>query len=113
MPSESFDPDSPRDWLLHAESDLIMARDPRPGVFYESLCFHAQQAAEKAIKAVIKQQGVDFPYVHNIVKLIAILREVGIEDRMSKRYFSWCIVVLACVILFVAPKFAGLFQDLA
>jgi HEPN domain-containing protein len=39
--------------LAHARSDLTFARLPLPeGAFYEGLCFHAQQAAEKALKAV-------------------------------------------------------------
>jgi len=41
-------------WLAYAESDLAVAGGvDRPGVLTETLCFHAQQAAEKAIKAVL------------------------------------------------------------
>jgi HEPN domain-containing protein len=32
-------------------------------VYLEDLCFLAQQAAEKAIKAVLIKRGVAFPYV--------------------------------------------------
>ena len=43
---------TPRDWLRHARSDLSLARIPLPeNVLLETLCFHAQQAAEKSIKA--------------------------------------------------------------
>jgi hypothetical protein len=36
-----------------AKGDLALARAPLPeGGFYEDLCFHAQQAAEKALKSV-------------------------------------------------------------
>lgn len=39
-------------WLARAKGDLALASAPLPpGAFYEDLCFHAQQAAEKAIKA--------------------------------------------------------------
>jgi HEPN domain-containing protein len=31
-----------------------------PGAVYEDLCFHAQQAAEKALKAVYVQRGWRF-----------------------------------------------------
>ena len=50
MPADP-QPGSPDDWLRHARSDLALARS-RKGrdVLYEHLCFHAQQAAEKAIK---------------------------------------------------------------
>ena len=32
-------------------------------------CFHAQQAAEKALKAVLVAQGVEPPSIHNLVAL--------------------------------------------
>ena len=54
---------SPAKWIEHAKADLALASiSLPPGVLYELLCFHAQQAAEKAIKAVLIHQGVDFPY---------------------------------------------------
>ena len=46
--------ESPAEWLRHARGDLILSATPPPtGVLLELLCYHAQQAAEKAIKAVI------------------------------------------------------------
>jgi HEPN domain-containing protein len=49
-------------WLAYAESDLAVAHGvDRPGVILETLCFHAQQAAEKAIKAVLVAEGADPP----------------------------------------------------
>jgi HEPN domain-containing protein len=48
-----------------------MARFPAlPPVLWESLCFHAQQAAEKAIKAVLIRFGVEPPRIHDIRGLI-------------------------------------------
>jgi HEPN domain-containing protein len=45
-------PGSPQEWLSHAKSDLrlahLAAKDEL--VRREQACFHAQQAAEKAIK---------------------------------------------------------------
>ncbi len=53
MSPEDVEPGSPADWLRHAASDLKLARIARPPeVLLEALCFHAQQAAEKALKAV-------------------------------------------------------------
>ncbi len=45
----------------------------------ESLCFHAQQTAEKAIKAVLVERGVQFPYTHNLSVLIAVVQESGVD----------------------------------
>ena len=45
-------PGSPQEWLARAKGDLALAGAPLPpGAFYEDLCFHAQQAAEEALKA--------------------------------------------------------------
>jgi len=41
-------------WLRRAESNLHIARMGKgEGVFLEDLCFEAQQAAEKALKACL------------------------------------------------------------
>jgi len=67
MPHERPIPGSAEDWLARAEGDLALARVPLPkGAFYEDLCFHAQQAAEKAIKAVYQFYGKSFRYTHDI-----------------------------------------------
>ena len=36
-------------------------------------CFHAQQAAEKCIKAVLISLGIDFPYTHDIAHLATLV----------------------------------------
>ena len=38
---------------------------------------HAQQAAEKAIKARLIALSIDFPYVHDLARLLSLLDEVG------------------------------------
>jgi len=54
MPPEAG---SPRDWLRLAKADLAIARlELPPDGLLELLCFHAQQAAEKSIKAVLLQE---------------------------------------------------------
>src|SRR5829696_10527795 len=53
MPPERRPPDDPREWLNRARSNLVRAQAILPGVYLEDLCFDAQQAAEKAIKAVL------------------------------------------------------------
>jgi HEPN domain-containing protein len=65
---------SPSDWLRYARSDLALARVPATGsILLETLCFHAQQAAEKSIKAVLVHQGIAFPRTHNIRTLLDLL----------------------------------------
>ena len=73
MPPERFPPDDPREWLNRARSNLSRAKARIPEVYLEDLCFDAQQAAEKAIKALLIKKGVAFPYVHDIAHLLALL----------------------------------------
>ncbi len=74
-PPERFPPDDPREWLNRARSSLAIANNRIPDVYLEDLCFEAQQAAEKAIKAVMIKRGVDFPYVHDLARLLSLLKE--------------------------------------
>ena len=78
-PPERFPPDDPREWLNRARSNLAMAGNRVPGAYLEDLCFQAQQAAEKAVKAVMILRNIDFPYVHNLALLLSMLEENG-ED---------------------------------
>jgi HEPN domain-containing protein len=49
MPHEKVVPGSAEDWINHAESDLALAMYVDfEGVMPEALCFHVQQAVEKA-----------------------------------------------------------------
>ena len=78
-PPERFSPDDPREWLNRASSNLALAKNRIPGADLEDLCFEAQQAAEKAIKAMLIRLGVEFPYVHDLAHLLSLLEEAG-ED---------------------------------
>jgi HEPN domain-containing protein len=80
MPQDRPVPGSAEDWLARAEGDLALARVPLPeGAFYEDLCFHAQQAAEKAIKAIYQHNGKRFRYTHDLDELIVGLQNEGIS----------------------------------
>ncbi len=74
MPHEDFSAGGSAEWLRYAHSDLELARVGRPAeVLFEGLCFHAQQAAEKAIKALLIAEGVPPPRTHNIRTLLDLL----------------------------------------
>lgn len=75
MAAERFSPDNPREWLNRARSNLIQASVAVDGVYLEDLCFQAQQAAEKALKALLLHRGIAFPYVHDLAQLIRLLLE--------------------------------------
>jgi HEPN domain-containing protein len=74
MPAKHLEPGSPGEWLARAKGDLALARQPLPeDAFYEDLCFHAQQAAEKAIKAVLIHLKTPFPKTHNLEAVMDLL----------------------------------------
>lgn len=78
MPPEGSIPGSSTDWLARARSDLAIARMPLPEqAMYEDLCFHAQQAAEKAIKAVYRAENHTFRYTHDLTELLNRLKNMG------------------------------------
>lgn len=59
-------------WLAFAEDDLRAANAClKDGVFNQA-CFHAQQMAEKALKAVIAEKGNIPPRIHELRRLLAI-----------------------------------------
>ena len=66
-PPEAHEPGTTEDWLRHARSDLAYAaaRVPKGGLFNVP-CFHAQQAVEKAIKAVLIHRDISFERAHSI-----------------------------------------------
>ncbi len=76
-PRKRFSPDDPREWLNRARSNLALARSGLHEAYREDLCFEAQQAAEKAIKAVLLSRGIAFPYVHDLARLLSLLEEQG------------------------------------
>ena len=68
------EPGSPADWLRFARSDLAIAQRPPEGaVLLEALCFHAQQAVEKSLKAVLLAEGICFPRTHSTRILLNLL----------------------------------------
>jgi len=70
-------------WIEKAESDLrnialvLPAEDPP----LDTVCFHAQQAAEKCIKALLTCHGVPFGRTHDLAAPMALLPgESGLHD---------------------------------
>ena len=72
---------SPDQWMAHAESDLRLAclGQKEKSILAEQICFHAQQAAEKALKAVLLSNNINFPLTHDIEELLGIAEKSGID----------------------------------
>jgi HEPN domain-containing protein len=98
-----------RKWASYAEQDLRLAKH---GLTISSSCpyrliaYHAQQCAEKYLKAYLVFKQLDFPYTHNIRSLMQLCvgdwiveisdadeltpyavttRYPGIDDRVTRK----------------------------
>jgi HEPN domain-containing protein len=61
-----------RQWIAKAQSDLTAARRLLDvGGPYDVICFHAQQTAEKALKAILAAANAPIPRTHNLEDLQA------------------------------------------
>ncbi len=66
--------DSPDEWVRYARSDLALAEAvPPEAVLLETLCFHTQQAAEKALKAVIVWEKTQVRKTHDLSVLLDMI----------------------------------------
>jgi len=57
-------------WLQLADEDLAMARLALDQGIYRQTCFHAQQAAEKALKALLLVRQGTYPRTHSLEDLL-------------------------------------------
>ena len=74
-----------RRWLDAAVDDLRHARYAEEGGFYAHACFSAQQAAEKAVKAVHYARGARAVLGHSVRNLIERLdpRVVSLDELLD------------------------------
>jgi HEPN domain-containing protein len=76
-----------RQWLAKADQDmkvseaLLAAEQP----FLYPACFHAQQAAEKYLKALLTWHQIEFPKTHAIEQLLDLIKHADAETALSLR----------------------------
>lgn len=91
------------EWIAKAEADLRAARlllgDATPGQ-HDLVCYHAQQCAEKYLKACIQERGIAVPRTHHLPTLIGLLG--GPEVLASQRAAAATLSQLA-----VAARYPG------
>ncbi|MEK7398015.1 MAG: HEPN domain-containing protein [Candidatus Poribacteria bacterium] len=70
------------EWVSYAEDDLLLANygltlaEKCP---YRLIAYHAQQCAEKYLKAYLIFCGIDFPYTHDISELLELCGYTGVN----------------------------------
>ena len=68
-----------REWLRTAAEDLRLAElalDDSPPLTGGAL-YHAQQAAEKALKGLLVLHGIPYPLTHDVRKLLTMCSDAG------------------------------------
>jgi HEPN domain-containing protein len=71
-----------RGLLRKAGSDRAAMEASLSAQAFDAACFHAQQMAEKCLKAFLAHRGAAFPYTHNLVKLVEISAGLDSEFRL-------------------------------
>jgi len=67
------------EWMKDARNELEAARYLCTGCFWKQVCFHAQQAMEKHIKARLLGKGWELEKVHSLARLQALATDHGIS----------------------------------
>lgn len=61
------------EWLAKADNDLTTAAHTLKlgkSCPTDTVCFHAQQCVEKYLKAILVIEGIDFPKIHDLERLV-------------------------------------------
>ena len=75
------------EWIQKAEGDLATARRElraRTAPNYDAACFHAQQVAEKYLKALLQEAGIPFGKTHNLSLLLDQLKDTYPELELLR-----------------------------
>lgn len=67
------------EWIEKAEEDwvsLLRSYRARKDPSYNVACFHAQQCAEKYLKARLVEAGVAFPKTHDLLLLLTLVQPI-------------------------------------
>lgn len=64
------------EWVSKAEGDFATAARElraRKAPNYDAVCFHAQQCAEKYLKAILQENNKSIPKIHFLLELLALI----------------------------------------
>jgi HEPN domain-containing protein len=95
-------------WFRKAESDLLVIKNnfSAEEIPFDACCFHAQQAAEKYIKAYLVSRLINFPKTHDLQSLLNLC--ISINDSFSD-------IIEPAIRLSdfaIAPRYPDAFDDL-
>jgi HEPN domain-containing protein len=67
-----------KEWISKAEGDFVCVRREcraRKNPVYDAACFHAQQCAEKYLKACLQEYRIPFDKTHKLLHLLELLEK--------------------------------------
>jgi HEPN domain-containing protein len=85
------------EWVQKAEGDFTVAQKmlrARKNPVYDAVCFHAQQCAEKYLKAFLQEHEMGIPKTHKLLDLLKLCKEINpsleilLSDLQSIERFS-------------------------
>ena len=75
------------EWISKAEGDFLTAGRElraRKSPNYDAVCFHAQQCAEKYLKAVLQENDKTIPKIHNLIELMLLCEKIDSTFEMLR-----------------------------
>ncbi len=84
------------EWLKSAKDDLRVAdKIIADEALTHMVAFHSQQCIEKSFKAVMEEYGIDLVKIHNLERLLAIVKnhvkidvDIVLMEKMDKLYID-------------------------
>lgn len=76
-----------RQWISYGDEDLHLAKHGLTlanNTPYRLIAYHAQQCTEKYLKAYLVYYRIDFPYTHNIARLLELCPDQHEWDKDLK-----------------------------
>jgi HEPN domain-containing protein len=75
------------EWVAKADGDFITAGRElraRKSPNYDAVCFHAQQCAEKYLKAALQEKGKRIPKIHFLLELLGLILKLDTSYEFLK-----------------------------
>ncbi len=81
---------NPSAWVEKAEEDFVLARSAlrRKKPLITGACFHAQQCAEKYMKALLVSKKAGFPMTHDLLLLNNLCSSAGILLEIDSKLLN-------------------------
>ncbi|HOW39492.1 MAG TPA: HEPN domain-containing protein [Bacteroidales bacterium] len=72
-----------KNWIFRAKEDIAVIDNlykTDPNIYASTICFHAQQAVEKFLKAFLVYHNIDFPRTHDVDFLLLECKKIDSTD---------------------------------